>query len=134
MLFFKAMPHQQHNIRQTRDIFRNISTEEASGQQLTGNALTARRAASSINFGALDLNLQQSEALQQLYQSGQDIDHKYHANKDDEQALAAALLANNRLDDDERESSRNRWVRKWSRVSGGKGKETRRVLFQWCAY
>lgn len=124
-----ARQKQSRQVKLPLDPFRNISVEEASGQRLTGTALTARQNASTIHFQKLSLTADQAIAVEELYKSKDDITMLYRTDNANDQLQANAFMAHHRLDLDERESFDNRWNVRWSKKTGAQ--KTCRVLYQW---
>lgn len=114
--------------------FVNLDAEEASRQ----TAKKARPELTEIYLDRLRLTDSQRQDIDALYTTNKTHFRSFSHSKED-QYEAALFLAANRLDDDGRECVQNKWHIRWTGVFGrgssqkdGK-RETRRVLYQWCA-
>lgn len=126
--------------------FVNISpTEAASGHQkisarppVTENHLSSRRIqATDVSIKALVLTLEQKQQIRELYGGNdgitEELFHSAGPNMFVSQMAAAERLATLGLDLASHCDPLNRWLTRWSKVSGKqKGpSQTKRVLYQW---
>lgn len=112
-----------------KDMFRNMTTAQASGQR---NTISVHSAIAKVYIDHLVLSPEQKSQIMMLYEtSGQIYNRIYRWNVEGDQATATAELAAHGLDTSSREALDSQWSVHWTN-SERKGKnEIRRILYQW---
>ena len=107
--------------------FVHLDSEVASGAK----SYRKPRDLSAVSLDHLAINDSQRSALAAIYNEGNQYIRKFDPDKEDDQLIAASILATNRMDTDARECLENKWSIRWSQRSGSGKTETWRVLYQW---
>jgi hypothetical protein len=112
-----------------KDMFRNVTSAQASGQR---NTISVHSAAAKVYTDHLVLTQEQKSQIMILYETpGQICDTVYRRNVKGDRAAAAAELTARGLDASSREALDSRWSVHWTNSERKGRNEIKRILYQW---
>lgn len=112
-----------------KDMFRNMTTVQASGQR---NTISVHSAMAKVYTDHLVLTKEQKSQIMILYEApGQIHDTMYRWNVAEDQAIASAELTAHGLDASSREALDSRWSVHWTNRERKGRNKIKRILYQW---